>query len=71
MPALPSQELTVVLLVALLLLWATVDAALRPARAYRAIGQRKPLWLLVSLLVPTAGPLLYLLVIRRKLRAVA
>jgi hypothetical protein len=71
MPTLPSRELAVVLLVAVLLVWATVDAALRPAGAYRAIGERKPLWLLAPLLVPTAGPLLYLLVIRRRLRAVA
>jgi hypothetical protein len=71
MPDLPPQELAVVALVVLLLLWAGVDAALRSERAYRAAGRRKPVWLAVALLVPTLGPLLYLLVVRRRLRAAA
>jgi hypothetical protein len=71
MPDLPLQELAVVVPVVLLLLWAGVDAALRSERAYRSIGQRRPVWLAVALLVPTLGPLLYLLVVRPRLRAAA
>jgi hypothetical protein len=56
------------LISAVLPLWAAVDAAVRPDPAYRAIGQNKIAWILVSLFTWVIGPLVYFFAIRPKLR---
>ncbi len=50
--------------------WTAIDAALKPDLAWKAIGQNKVVWVLVNLFTSIIGPLVYLAVIRPRLRAI-
>jgi hypothetical protein len=72
----PELVIIAVVLVSIAVpLWALVDASGRPEAAFRAAGQNKTLWIVLSavgLVVPGLGPVLpvvYLLAIRPQVRA--
>jgi hypothetical protein len=72
----PELVIIAVVLVSIAVpVWALVDAAQRPDTAFRAAGQSKTLWIVLSalgLVVPVLGPVLpvvYLLAIRPQVRA--
>ncbi len=51
------------------IIWAVIDAAIKPDSAWRDADQSKIVWILVAIFVPIAGSLIYLLVIRPKVKA--
>ena len=58
--------LLVVILLMGLSIWALVDAATRPDSLWSTIDQTKLVWVVIILLVPVFGALLYLMAIRPK-----
>jgi phospholipase D-like protein len=52
-----------------LVIWAVVDAAMKPESAWRAADQNKVVWIIVPWIVPVIGALVYLIAIRPKVRA--
>ena len=62
-------ELLILLVVILLMglsIWPLVDAATRPDSHWATIDQTKLVWVVIILLVPVLGALLYLMAIRPK-----
>jgi len=52
-----------------LVIWAVIDAAMRPDRIWQAADQRQVVWILVILFLSCVGAPVYLLFIRPKLVA--
>ena len=52
-----------------LLVWAALDAATTPGRAWEAADQDKIVWVLVILFLPLFGALAYFVSVRPKLRS--
>ena len=57
-----------VLIITGLPIWGIIDAAIRPDTAWRAAQQSKVVWVLVQIVLWTLGAIIYLLVIRPKLK---
>ncbi|HJQ76694.1 MAG TPA: PLDc N-terminal domain-containing protein [Acidimicrobiia bacterium] len=62
-----SSELIVILLGIIPLVWALGDVLRWPTSAWTAAGQSRSLWILVLIILPLIGPLLYLLFARPRL----
>ena len=52
-----------------LLVWAALDAATTPGRAWAAADQEKIVWVLVILFLPLFGAIAYFVSVRPKLRS--
>jgi hypothetical protein len=70
MPVIP-EFLVLLLLLGLvgLPILAVIDAAVRPASAWRAAGESKVVWILLSWFLGVIGACIYLLVIRPRVAA--
>ena len=53
----------------LVMVWATLEAAMTPGRVWDAADQEKIVWVLVILLLPLFGAVAYFVAVRPKLRA--
>jgi hypothetical protein len=60
-----------VMLAFVLPIWGVIDAAIRPDRAWKAAGQSQVVWVIVMLLLPLIGAIVYFAVIRPKVREAA
>jgi len=66
-----TGELWITLLVYVLPIWALIDMARRPDEGWRRIGQSRLAWTILALFLGPLGALLYLILVRPRLRRAA
>jgi hypothetical protein len=66
--SLESLELILGVFYGLVTLWGVLDAINRPRMAWQRVGHYRITWILIQILLPFGGTILYFLMVRWRLR---